>query len=114
MQKLPIFDQKKTPSCTAHAVVSAMQTVLYNSTGQIINLSPRFLDILSGTEADIYEGRNMKTVMELSCKIGCCTENLLPNDTGLPIEEYRNSKLITKEMMVEAAKYRMAGFKSIF
>lgn len=87
-----------------------MQIEWYRRTGKIINFSPRFLDIVSWTDGlGLNDGRDPDVVMELATTIGCCTEDLLPNDTTLPIEKYRDKSILTKEMFDEAAKYRLGN-----
>lgn len=108
--KLTRFNQRNIPACVAHATVSMMQIEWYRRTGKIINFSPRFLDIISWDDnLDINDGRDPNVVMNLAITVGCCTEDLLPNDTTLPIEQYRDKNLITKAMYDEAAKYRLAN-----
>lgn len=108
--KLTRFNQRHIPACVAHATVSMMQIEWYRRTGKIINFSPRFLDIISWTDnLSINDGRDPDVVMNLATTMGCCTEDLLPNDTTLPIEQYRDKGLITKAMYDEAAKYRLAN-----
>jgi hypothetical protein len=110
MSKLPVFNQRKIPACVAHATVTMMQIQWYQHTGKMINFSPRFLDILSWTpDLDLYAGRDMSVVMNLAAQVGCCTEDLLPNDTALPIEVYRDKSIITKAMMREANNYKLAN-----
>ena len=108
MPKITRFNQRDTLSCVAHTTVSLMQIEWYRRTGKIINFSPRFLDIISWTDnLNINDGRNPDIVMDLATKVGCCTEDLLPNDTTLPLEQYRDKNLITKAMYKEAAKYKL-------
>lgn len=108
--KLTRFNQRHIPACVAHTTVSMMQIEWYRRTGKIINFSPRFLDIISWTDnLSINDGRDPDVVMNLAIIVGCCTEDLLPNDTTLPIEQYRDKSLITKAMYNEAAKYRLAN-----
>ena len=110
MSKITRFNQRDIPACVAHTTVTLMQIEWYRRTGKIINFSPRFLDILSWTnDLGLHDGRDPNVVMDLSVEVGCCTEDLLPNDTTLPIEKYRDRSVITKAMMKEAAKYRMAS-----
>jgi len=106
--KLTHFNQRHIPACVAHTTATMMQVEWYRRTGKIINFSPRFLDIISWTDnLDLNDGRDPDIVMNLATTVGCCTEDLLPNDTTLPIEQYRDKSLITKEMYEEAAKYRL-------
>lgn len=108
--KLTVFNQRNIPACVSHATVTMMQIEWYRRTGKIVNFSPRFLDILSWTDdLNLNDGRDPNVVMNLSIKVGCCTEDLLPNDTTLPIERYRDKNVLTEEMFAEAAKYRMAN-----
>ncbi len=110
MPQLTRFHQRHIPACVAHATVSIMQAEWYRRIGRIINFSPRFLDIISWTDnLNINDGRDPDIVMRLSTTVGCCTENLLPNDTTIPLKEYRDKNLITKAMYDEAAKYRMSN-----
>jgi hypothetical protein len=110
MSELPVFNQRKIPACAAHATVTMMQIHWYQHTGEMINFSPRFLDILSWTpDLDLYDGRDMSVVMNLAVQVGCCTEDLLLNDTTLPIEVYRDKSIITKAMMREANNYKLAN-----
>lgn len=117
--KLTSFNQRDIPACVAHTTASMMQIEWYRRTGKIINFSPRFLDILSWTDdLGINDGRDPNVVMNLSITIGCCTEDLLPNDTTLPIEKYRDKTLITEAMLSEAKQYRLEKlgltFKSLW
>lgn len=109
ISKLTVFNQRNIPACVAHTTVTMMQIEWYRRTGKIINFSPRFLDVLSWTDdLSINDGRDPDVVMNLATTVGCCTEDLLPNDTTLPIEKYRDKKILTGEMFSEAAQYRLA------
>ena len=108
--KMTVFNQRNIPACVAHTTATMMQIEWYRRTGKIINFSPRFLDILSWTDnLSINDGRDPDVVMSLATTVGCCTEDLLPNDTTLPIEKYRDKTILTKEMFSEATKYRLAN-----
>ncbi len=110
LQNLTIFNQRDIPACAAHAVVTMMQMQWYKKTGKMINFSPRFLDIMSWTSnLGLNDGRDGALVMNLATTIGCCTEDLLPNDTTLPIEQYRDRSIITQEMIDEASKYKLSN-----
>lgn len=117
--KVTPFNQRNIPACVAHTTATMMQQAWYKKTGKIINFSPRFLDIISWTDdLGINDGRHPDVVMDLSVKVGCCTEDLLPNDTTLPIEKYRDKSLITDAMYKEAEKYKLENlgltFKSLW
>lgn len=113
--KVTPFNQRNIPACVAHTTVTMMQHAWYKKTGKIINLSPRFLDIISWTDGlGVNDGRYPNTVMDLAVKVGCCTEDLLPNDTTLPVEKYRDKSLITDEMYKEAEKYKLENINLTF
>ena len=117
--KLTVFNQRHIPACVAHSTVTMMQIEWYKRTGKMINFSPRFLDVISWTSnLKLNDGRHPEVVMDLATRVGCCTEDLLPNDTTLPVEKYRDRRVITKAMYEEASKYRMInlgmGFQTLF
>lgn len=108
--KIPPFNQRHIPACVAHVVATTMKIEWYRRTNRIIDFSPRFLDIISWTDdLSLNDGRNPELVAELATKVGCCTEKLLPNDTTLPIEKYRDRSILTKKMFKEAQKYRLSN-----
>ena len=117
--KVTPFNQRNIPACVAHTTATMMQHAWYKKTGKIINFSPRFLDIISWTDdLSINDGRHPDSVMDLAVRVGCCTEDLLLNDTTLPIEKYRDKSLITDAMYKEAKKYKLENigltFKSLW
>lgn len=108
----PVMDQNKIPSCVSHSVVEVMKLYWFKKTGKWIDFSPRFLDILSNeTWIPLDGGRVPRTVFKLASSVGCCTTDLLPNDTdNLSIAQYRDPKVITQAMRDEAAKYKIPGY----
>lgn len=111
----PVFNQKQTPSCVSHAFAKLMQIWWYKKTGEIVEFSPRFLDILSGQvdNLGINDGRRPATVAKIANKMGCCTTATLPNNTDLSNSEYRDGLVITSEIIEEAAKYKIPGYAFI-
>lgn len=111
----PVMDQSKIPSCVSHSVVEVMKLYWFKKTGEWIDFSPRFLDILSAEDwIPLDGGRVPRTVFRLAKDVGCCTTALLPNDTeGLSIAEYRNPAVITQAMRDEAKKYKIPGYVRI-
>lgn len=111
---LAVMDQNKIPSCVSHAWALMMKYWWWKKTGEIVDFSPRFLDIISGqidSWIPLDGGRVPRTVCKVSATLGCCTEKLLPNDTvGLTLAQYRDPKAITQEMKDEAAKYKIPGY----
>lgn len=108
----PVMDQNKIPSCVAHSIVELMKLYWFKKTGKWIDLSPRFLDILSSESwIPLDGGRVPRTVIKLASTVGCCTTALLPNDTdNLSIAQYRDKSVITQEMRDEALKYKIPGY----
>ncbi len=107
-----VLDQNKISACVSHAWALVMKYWWWKKTGELVDFSPRFLDILSSeTWIPIDGGRVPRTVCKVSAKYGCCTTKLLPNDTeGLTHQQYRNPAVITQAMYDEAAKYRIPGY----
>ena len=107
----PVLMQGKIPACVSHSVVDVLKLYWFKKTGQWIDFSPRFLDILSA-EADIPldGGRRPRTVFKVAFKQGCCTTKTLPNDVNLSIGEYRNINSISAEAYTEALQYKIPGY----
>lgn len=110
----PVLMQNQIPACVAHDVVYLMKLYHFRKTGQWIDLSPRFLDILSWEpDLKLEDGRRPRTVMKIAANTGCCTTALLPNDTTLPLATYRDKSIITQAMKDEAALYKIPGYISV-
>lgn len=110
----PVQMQGHIPSCVSHSAVDVLKLYWFRKTGNWIDFSPRFLDILSD-EPDIPldGGRRPRTVFKIMANVGCCTNALLPNDVNLSIADYRNHGVITQAMKDEATQYKIPGFISI-
>lgn len=106
------LDQNKIPACVSHAWALVIKYWWFKKTGEIVDFSPRFLDILSAEDwIPIDGGRVPRTVCKVSAKYGCCTTALLPNDTdGLSIQQYRDRSVLTDAMFAEAEKYKIPGY----
>ena len=103
--------QRTIPACVGHSVVDLMKVYWKERTGQWIDFSPRFLDILSAQpDIPLEGGRRPRFVLKIAVGMGCCTTKTLPNDTGLSIGEYRDAKYISDAAYAEAQKYRIPGF----
>ena len=115
IENLKVLDQNKIPACVSHGWALVMKYWWWKKTGEIVDFSPRFLDIMSSEDwIPLDGGRAPRTVCKVSMNIGCCTTALLPNDTeGLSIAEYRNKNVITQAMLDEAKKYRIPGYIKI-
>lgn len=107
-----VLDQNKISACVSHAWALLMKYWWWKKTGEVVDFSPRFLDILSNeTWIPIDGGRVPRTVAKVSATYGCCTTKLLPNDTeNLTHAQYRNKAVITQAMYDEAAKYKIPGY----
>lgn len=110
----PVMMQGQQPSCVSHAWAMLMKLYWFRQTGEVVDFSPRFLDILSA-EAGIPldGGRRPRTVAKIALQYGCCTNASLPNNVNLPIAEYRDVTQITQAAYAEAARYRIPGYVQI-
>jgi hypothetical protein len=105
----PVWMQHNEPSCVSHSIARLMQIYWYKKTGKIINFSPRFLHAYTAPGMATTDGRDPRIIAKTACNIGCCTEELLPNDTTLDNATYMNVP-ITQAMLDEAAQYKMPPF----
>ena len=111
----PVLMQAQTPSCVSHSVAQVLQLYYFRKTGQLIDFSPRFLDVL----AKRFDGQPLdggtipRLVFSLAVKYGCATTATLPNDTSLPLAQYRNDAVLTPEVFADAAKYKIPGYQRI-
>src|SRR3954447_2824871 len=111
LSRFPVYSQAKTPACVSHEWAALMQLWWFREHGEIVDFSPRFLDILSDRpEIPLDGGRMPRDVAKISAKFGCATTKTLPNDTNLPIAKYRDPSVITAAAKAEALKYRIPGY----
>lgn len=108
--------QNQVPACVAHDAVDNLKVYWFRKTGKWINFSPRFLDIM----AKRFDGADRATggtyprlVFKIMATYGCATDDMLPNDTTLPVLTYRDDSLITAEVLANAAQYKTPGYVSI-
>lgn len=109
-----VLMQGQQPACVSHSIAKLMKLYWFLKTGVWVDLSPRFLDILSA-EPDIPldGGRRPRTVLKIGVTVGCCTTATLSNDVTLSIADYRNASAVTAEARAEALKYRIPGFLAV-
>lgn len=112
----PVLMQAFEPACVSHMAVELLSLYYFQKTGVWISFSPRFLDTL----AKRYDGCNRATdgtygrlVMSLMVNFGCATTEMLPNDTTLPVLEYRDDSMLTAEVFADAAKYKIPGYTAV-
>lgn len=109
-----VLDQNQIPACVAHAVTKLVKRYWFRRKGVWLDLSSRFLDILSNhPDWSLDMGRDPREVLKLAASVGICTTKTLPNDTMLPLGQYRNPAVITDAMRAEAAQYKIPGFINI-
>ena len=108
--------QSLEPACVSHSVVDNLKLYWFRKTGKWIDFSPRFLDIL----AKRFDGQDRATggtyprlVFKLAVLYGCATTATLPNDTSLPVLNYRNDSKLTPEVFADAAQYKIPGYVSV-
>jgi hypothetical protein len=108
--------QNQIPACVSHDAVENLKVYWFGKTGQWVNFSPRFLDIL----AKRTDGQDRATggtfprlVFKLMAQYGCATTDVLSNDTTLPVLQYRDDSLLTPDVMANALQYRTPGYVAI-
>lgn len=106
------LDQDKVPACVGHGITKLIKRYWFRRTGRWVNLSPRFLDILSSWPgASLDAGRDPRVVLKIATNTGISTTDHLPNDTkGLSIAEYRDPASISSMAMDEAGNWKIPGF----
>ncbi len=108
----PVLMQAQIPACVSHSVAQVLQLYYFRKTGQLIDFSPRFLDVL----AKRFDGQPLdggtipRLVFSLAVKYGCATTAVLPNDTSLPLAQYRSDAVLTPDVFADAAKYKIPGY----
>lgn len=115
-----VFDQNQTPSCVSHAWAITMRLWWYRKTGELVEFSPRFLDVLAKRFDGLGEGTDRLTmgtyprlVAKLAVQYGCATTKTVPNDTLISTAKYRDDEVLTDEALKEAEKYKIPGYVSI-
>lgn len=112
MDQFPHLMQSKEPACVNHWLADAMKLHWFKKIGKVINFSPRFGDVLCKK----YDGQPIdggtypRLALKLATQFGMATEATVPNDTSLPIEQYRNQSILTPEAYAEAAQYKIPGY----
>lgn len=108
--------QNQIPACVAHDAVDNAKVYWFRKNGTWVKLSARFLDIM----AKRFDGQDRATggtyprlVFKILATYGCATEDVLPNDTTLPVLEYRNDALITPEVLANALQHKTPGYISV-
>lgn len=113
--KLTIMDQDPFGDCPCYDVARLMKAWWFDKDEGEIDLSPRFLVILSKQQDGLIntQGTYPRIPMGIAVNIGCCTQSLLPDDRTLSWEEYSSPSAITPEMTAEALKYRIPAYITI-
>lgn len=113
----PVMMQAQEPACVSHSVALLLKLYWYRKTGKVIDFSPRFLDTLAkrydglGDPTDrAVQGTYPRLVFWLAVNFGCATQATVPNDTSLPVLQYRADAILTPAAMAEAAQYKIPGF----
>lgn len=111
-----VLMQAQEPACVAHSLIKIAKVYFFLRDGVWLDLSPRFLDILMKR----YDGQDRATGgaiprlgLKLLVQFGCCTNAMLPNDTSLPVLEYRDDALLTDAVFENAALHRIPGFVGV-
>lgn len=113
----PVMMQAQEPACVSHSIALILKLYFFQTTGKVIDFSPRFLDTLVKRYDGLGDPTNRATqgtypqlVLKLAATFGCATQATLPNDTTLPVLQYRNDSLLTPAVFAEAAQYKIPGY----
>lgn len=111
---LDVWNQKSIGSCVGHAAAKYKQYLEYLETGNVINLSPRFLYALAKCrDGWAGEGTYPRLVAGIVKDIGVATQDTIPNNSELSHEQYvynRNEASIPNAAFVEARKYSIKSY----
>lgn len=114
ISKLPIWNQRKIGACVGHASAKGKQEQELEETSFVIPFSARFVYALCKSQDGLSgEGTFYRQAMKILQKYGCCTENLLPNDTTLTHADYIDLTKIPKEAYDEALKYCIKSYVQV-
>lgn len=115
-----VLDQNQTPSCVSHAWALAMRKWWFEKHGEVVDFSPRFLDVLvkrfdglGGPDTRDSAGTYPRLVCKLAAQYGCATTKTVPNLTEQPTHAYRDDDVLTEAAFAEAKKYRIPGYVRI-
>lgn len=115
MASIPVLMQAMQPACVNHWLAQAMQVHFLKKTGQLVQFSSRFGDVLCKQ----YDGQPIdggtfpRLALKLAAEFGMATTATVPNDTSLPLEQYRDPSVLTAAAYAEAAQYRIPGYIQI-
>lgn len=112
---LPIWDQQQEPACVAYAIVKVMMYLIYKKTGNIVQLSPRFLYALCKANDGMpnTEGTSVLVGLKLAQKYGVCEDSYFPTDSSLPLATFQNAKLIPTAAFANAANYKIDEYLTL-
>ena len=108
--------QAKEPACVAHSAVENLRVYWFIKTGKWVPFSARFLDIMAKRfdgQDRVIGGTYPRLVFKIMATYGCCTEDVLPNDTTLPVLQYRDDSVITPEILANAVQHKTPGYVGI-
>lgn len=98
-----MYYQAQQPACGAHSGVW-LKALLDSYESKPRKYSPRFtwIDIKTFDGHALQDGTDMRSIFKSLAKKGAADLNLLPNKIDVPLEEYADPKVITKEMVDNA------------
>lgn len=115
IQSLPILMQGQQPACVAHAVCYALMYEIWKQTGEVVQLSPRFLYALCKANDGVpnEEGTFTSVALAMAQKYGVCTDAAYPNDITLDLATYKDISLIPESAYANALQYKVSTFAAI-
>ena len=108
---LPVWHQHKIGSCIGHAFAKFKQELDYQDTGEVKELSPRYLYAMAkAQDGYLDEGTYPRLVAKILKDKGCATEGFVPNDSLLEHETYVYNRDITKIPQGDANMAKIASY----
>ncbi len=103
----PIDMQNQTPSCGAHAGVSA-ENILeegFQGSPEYLWKRMRFFDKLSPDN-----GSNLATIMQIRKDYGICSKEICPSNANVSNSQFADPNTLTKEMDIEATNHKITTY----
>lgn len=110
-----IFFQQQQPSCLADGVCQAMEYAIWKATGNVVNLSRRFLWALcvKNDGLPIEDGTYLNTALTMAEQYGVCEAQYFDDDTTLPLDVYADASQITQEAYTNALTHKVANWSLV-
>lgn len=114
LDELDVLDQGRQPACVPHAIAQLLMYYIWRKFNVKVNLSPRFAYKLCKSIDGLPDtaGTYPRVGGFVFTKYGCCTNELLANDTLLTTDEYLAVELI-QSLYDDARMHTLPGFAMV-